>query len=371
MKIVILGGGIAGLCMGIYLHQNQTDFSINEKQTYSAVGGHAFLMHHDGFAVLQEIAGHADCVLPGRKVDTFVSRSPQGTVVTEQHLQDWQCFKRTELLDCLMEMLPAANVHNGRVFSHFIYDGPKIIAAAFMNGELEYGDIFVGADGANSAVRQQIFGDIKFQPGKVKELVGIARHPELASSLKGKFTKFQQNDKGLSFGVIPTSDTEVVWFMQYDPALGDVPEGTARSAVSYPDELRGHCMRLLKDFPAEVQSVLAVNDFTTSYVWNTRDFDLLPDFHSQNVVLIGDAAHVALPFTSSGTTNAMMDAKILSQCLGLYEEDDLAFREYYRIRAEHVEQHVKLGRELRDAFLDPLASLQIPLISNSVAKEAL
>ncbi|CAM4122923.1 2-polyprenyl-6-methoxyphenol hydroxylase [Pedobacter westerhofensis] len=364
MKIVILGGGIAGLCMGIYLHQNQIDFSINEKQTYPAVGGHAFLMHHDGFAVLQEITAHTDCVLPGRKIDTFICKDPQGIVVTEQSLDDWQCFKRTELLDGLMEMLPLANVHNGRIFSHFKYDGNKIIAAAFLNGELEYGDIFVGADGANSAVRREIFGEVKFKPGKVKELVGIVTHPGLAADLQGKFTKFQQNDKGLSFGVIPTSETELVWFMQYDPALGDVSEvARVRNSSTYPDALSTHCNTLLKDFPVEVQALLAVNDFTTTYVWNTQDFDLLPDFHYQNVVLIGDAAHVALPFTSSGTTNAVKDAKILLQCLQSYDRYQLAFREYYCIRAEHVEQHIRLGRVLRDAFLDPLAKLQVPLIS--------
>lgn len=367
MKVVILGGGIAGLCMGIYLHQNQIGFSISEKQIYSAVGGHAFLMHHDGLVVLQEIANHTEHVLPGRKVDTFICKDPDGVLVAEHHLNDWQCFKRTELLDCLTNMLPADNIHSGRVFSHFIYDGDRAVAAVFLNGEIEYGDIFVGADGANSAVRREIFGEVKFEPGKVKELVGIAEHPELASALKGKFTKFQQNDKGLSFGVIPTSDRELVWFMQYDPVLGDVSQGAAaRASNGYPEELRVQCERLLNDFPEEVQSVLAVNDFTTSYVWNTRDFDLLPDFHQQNIVLIGDAAHVALPFTSSGTTNAMMDAKILSQCLLLYNEDDLAFREYYRIRAVEVEQHVKLGRELRDAFLDPLATLQVPLICEAL-----
>jgi FAD-dependent urate hydroxylase len=367
MKIVILGGGIAGLCMGIYLHQNHIDFSISEKQIFSAVGGHAFLMHHDGITVLEEIARGTKCVLPGRKVDTFVCKDAQGNLLVEQHLYDWQCFKRTELLDCLMGMLPGSYLHNNRIFSHFLYKEDKIVAAVFLNGELEYGDIFIGADGAHSAVRREIFGEVKFKPGKVKELVGIAQHPELAAALQGKFTKFQESNKGLSFGLIPTSATELVWFMQYDPALGDVPEGAAaRADAAYPAQLSEQCNKLLKDFPAEVRSVLAVNDFNTSYVWDTKDFDLIPDFHYRNVVLIGDAAHLALPFTSAGTTNAMMDAKILAQCLRLYDEDDIAFREYYRIRAEHIGQHVKLGRELRDAFLDPMAALHIPLMNNRI-----
>jgi 2-polyprenyl-6-methoxyphenol hydroxylase-like FAD-dependent oxidoreductase len=69
---------------------------------------------------------------------------------------------------------------------------------------------------------------------------------------------------------------------------------------------------MLTDFPDEVRDVLDANDFSTSYIWKTRDFDTLPTFHKENVVLIGDAAH-PVPFTSAGTTNALLDAKTLTK----------------------------------------------------------
>jgi len=367
MKVVILGGGIAGLCMGIYLHQNNIEVTVNERKIHAAVGGHAFLMHHDGIAVLKELIGDRACEIPGKLIDNFIFKNPDGSIIAEQYLEDWHCFKRTGLLDCLIGLLPPAQMIDNHVFSHFIYDGDKIVAAAFLNGDLEYGDIFIGADGANSAVRKEIIGEVDFLPGKVREVVGIAHHPEFASLFQGKFTKFQHSSKGLSFGLIPTSETDVVWFMQYDPLDGDVPEGVEnRGTPVYYEQLRQLCLNNLNDFPAEVKTVLAVNDFSTSYIWNTRDFDLLPQFHHQNVVLIGDAAHVALPFTSAGTTNAMVDAKVLTACLLAYPEIDLAFSAYYRTRAATIGQHVKLGRELRDAFLHPAAIFALPLIGEQV-----
>lgn len=369
MKVVILGGGIAGLCMGIYLHQNNFEVSVNERNVHAAAGGHAFLMHHDGIMVLKELIADRLCEIPGCVVDTFIYKDPSGEIISEQYLEDWHCFKRTGLLACLRSLLPAEKLIDNRLFSHFIYKQDQIVAAAFVNGDVEYGDLFIGADGANSVVRQQVFGAVNFEPGRVKELVGIALHPEIASTLKQTFTKFQHKDKGLSFGLIPTSDTEVVWFMQYDPTTGDVPEGTEqRAAAGYPQLLSELCMNNLRDFPPVVKAVLAVNDFSTSYIWNTRDFDVLPDFHHNNVVLIGDAAHVALPFTSAGTTNAMLDAKVLMECLLAYPGSELAFREYHRIRAISLTQHVKLGRELRDDFLNPKAAFSLPLIA-AQAKE--
>ena len=369
MKVVIIGGGIAGLCMGIYLHQNNIEVTVSERTVHAAVGGHAFLMHHDGVNVLKELISSQVFDIPGKLIDTFIFKDPDGEVISEQYLADWHCFKRTGLLDCLSALLPATCLIDGRVFSHFVYEEGKIVAAAFVNGDLEYGDIFIGADGANSVVRNEVLGAVDFIPGRVKEVVGIARHPELAALLQGKFTKFQHGSKGLSFGLIPTSETEVVWFMQYDPAAGDVPQGAEnRDTAVYHERLRQLCENNLKEFPAEVKAVLAVNDFSTSYIWNTRDFDLLSDFHHQNVVLIGDAAHVALPFTSAGTTNAMVDAKVLMECLLAYPESDLAFREYYRIRSATISSHVKLGRELRDAFLNPAAIFTLPLIGDQVTE---
>ena len=142
----------------------------------------------------------------------------------------------------------------------------------------------------------------------MKEVVGISQQAERPKLLTGIFTKFQKQEAGLAFGMIPTSARELVWYMQYDPQLADYTATT-------PEALSAFCEQQLRAFPPVVQEVLKANDFHKTYVWNTKDFDLLPAFHAANVVLIGDAAHLALPFTSAGTTNAMLDAQLLAKLL--------------------------------------------------------
>ncbi|WP_432713483.1 FAD-dependent oxidoreductase, partial [Pedobacter sp.] len=101
------------------------------------------------------------------------------------------------------------------------------------------------------------------------------------------------------------------------------------------------------------------------------DFDLLPRFHHQNVAVIGDAAHLALPFTSAGTTNAMVDAKTLADMLLMVQQDNLpladAFEGFYAERSLEVAQHLAFGRNLRDVFLNPAAyegkTQEVPLIA--------
>src|SRR6202007_2636389 len=120
-------------------------------------------------------------------------------------------------------------------------------------------------------------------------------------------------------------------------SMGDVAEND-------PMALGAFCRTMLADFPPEVRAVLQGNDFSKTYIWHTKDFDLLPAFHKENVVLIGDAAHLTLPFTSAGTTNAMVDAKVLAGCIDQWTCGEEAFHAYYRLRSGIIDEHIRLGR---------------------------
>lgn len=346
MKVVIIGGGIAGLALGIFLDKKNIEVVVNERLENTPVRGHAFLMHHDGLLKLKELNPENKTPLPGKIVNAFILKRPSGTEIKNLKLNSWKCVKRCDLIHFLKGLFPKEQLKEGRNFSHFIYNDNKVIAAAFTNGEIEYGDIFVGADGGNSKVRAHIFGKVNFTPVEVKEIVGISYNEKLAKSDASTFTKFQDNTKGLAFGIIPTFKNEFVWFMQFDPSVNDLSDNT-------PEELALFCNQLLKDFPPEVTELLSTNDFNTSYIWNTRDFDLLPAFHQKNVVLIGDAAHLSLPFTSAGTTNAIADAKIVADELIKHSNYENAFEQYYNLRAKEIGNHIQLGRDLKSIFLNP------------------
>lgn len=360
MKVVIIGGGIAGFTLGILLRGKNIEVVINERLVNMPERGHAFLMHADGLTALKELNTNSKPALQGKMIDAFILKRPSGKEIKHLHLDSWKCIKRRDLMRFLHDLFPKELIKQGREFSHFIYENEIIIAAAFANGEVEYGDIFVGADGGNSRVRDLILGKVNFTPVAVKEIVGVSYNEKLAQTKSGTFTKFQDNTKGLAFGMIPTSQNEYVWFMQYDPAVNDLED------IS-PEKLSLFCTQLLKDFPPEVAELLSTNDFARSYIWKTRDFDLLPKFHHKNVVLIGDAAHLSLPFTSAGTTNAIVGAKTLaSELIGIHDHEK-AFERYYHKRANEIESHIKLGRELKSIFLNPKDQkdddIPVPLIA--------
>lgn len=365
MKVVVIGGGIAGITAGALLHRRQHDVVVCEREFGIPARGNAFLMHNDGVGILNELKKIDRKIympLPGKTINKFVLKRPSGKELMNMKISPWQCIKRSEFINFLYSLVPYDIVREGRVFDRFLYDNGKAIAAVFQNGEIEYGDVFIGADGSNSRVRADILGPTNYTPVEVKEVVGISRNSRIVEQYKDTFTKFQSNVKGIAFGFIPTNDEEVVWFMQYDPAIDDVADKS-------PEALKEFCLNMTNRFPDVVREVIESDDFSNTYIWFTRDFDLLPTFHKGNVVLIGDAAHLALPFTSAGTTNAIRDAKVLLEYMDECSDLDEAFSKYYSSRITDLSTQLEMGRKLKANFLKPMqvneSDIPVPLIYQS------
>jgi 2-polyprenyl-6-methoxyphenol hydroxylase-like FAD-dependent oxidoreductase/predicted DsbA family dithiol-disulfide isomerase len=346
MKFVVIGGGIAGLAIGAFLQRKGKEVIVSEREKGAPTQGHAFLLHDDAISILRSLSLDHNRKMPGERISLFSLRRPDGSEIKCEELKTWTCMRRSDLLEYMESLLDPSAMRRGRSFSHFIRQQGSVVAAAFTNGDKEYGDVFIGCDGGKSRVRDHLFGNLPPTTVQYKEIVGVTRNESHWQRYGHTFVKFQHDQYGLSFGMIPTGTHEFVWFMQYDPCRGDVHDGDA-------DTIRKFCTQSLKGFPAEVADILAGNDFGKTYVWDTRDFDLLPAFHRENVVLLGDAAHQALPFSSTGTTNAIVGAKTLSEALGNSISMEAAFRHYYAQRAPVISEHIRMGRELRAAFLQP------------------
>jgi 2-polyprenyl-6-methoxyphenol hydroxylase-like FAD-dependent oxidoreductase len=106
------------------------------------------------------------------------------------------------------------------------YTKNNVAIAVFENGETEYGDIFIGADGSNSKVRESLFGKVNFTPVAVHEIVGISKTSHRRSR-KSCFSEIPKQNQRFMFGFIPASCNESVWFMQYDVKLASGDEGKA------------------------------------------------------------------------------------------------------------------------------------------------
>jgi 2-polyprenyl-6-methoxyphenol hydroxylase-like FAD-dependent oxidoreductase len=358
-KTVIIGGGVAGLSLAIALRRNGSDVVVCEREERSHSNGHAFLLHPEAMRIWESIVETDPYhLMPGRNIDELFLKNSDNKLVQHLPLEGWVCMKRCEAMHALAAQLPEDIIHYGCQFSHFIIHDDQVVAAAFKNGEVIYGDCFIGADGSRSAVRNALFGPTAFTPVLVKEILGTINNPTLFSRHPNHFTKYLSTDKGLAIGFIPCNDEELIWFMQFDVSLCPVELNSQEAIAAF-------CKGVLKDFPEEVREIMECKSVVANYVWNTTDFDLLPTFHRWNVLLIGDAAHVALPFTSAGVTNALLDVDCL---ISLWDEEsnlEKVFHQFYQLRSRYVKGHIETGRQIRSSFLKGAArEVRLPLIQD-------
>jgi 2-polyprenyl-6-methoxyphenol hydroxylase-like FAD-dependent oxidoreductase len=192
----------------------------------------------------------------------------------------------------------------------------------------------------------------------VKEILGTIRNKDLFDRHPHMFTKYLSRDKGLAIGFIPCNDEELIWFLQFDVTLCTID-------LSSPEAISEFCKTIVNEFPDEVRELMACESVMANYVWHTTDFEVLPCFHSRNVLLLGDAAHVALPFTSAGVTNALLDVDCFMKAISENASFESACKTVYLNRAPQVKNHVEIGRQIRSSFLQGSdQSVKLPIIQD-------
>jgi 2-polyprenyl-6-methoxyphenol hydroxylase-like FAD-dependent oxidoreductase len=89
----------------------------------------------------------------------------------------------------------------------------------------------------------------------------------------------------------------------------------------------------------------------------------VPQFYRGNLVLVGDAAHPMLPFTSRGVSSAIADAVVLERELRRHRDPGDALAAYSSRRREECAPYIGKGRELTRNFRMPLSreTAMVPL----------
>ncbi len=343
MKVVVIGGGIAGLATAIALKRNGNEVTVKEKGSYQTQSGMAFLIRSKALRNLQLLVNNNSIPLQTNRITRFELKNHFGALKNSVSLEDWILLKRNSIVDYLRTSLTDNELHENSEFSHFVYEGNRAVAAVFKNGAIEFGDLFIGADGIRSKVRNSVCAT-EFYPNEINEVVCLlsTETPQVNTHL---FTKYQASDQGLSFGFIPLSETEYVWFNQFDRQLADPVYESCHG------DLQMFCLKLLSNFPAEVRRFIEHSDFTKAHLWKNRGLRLLKHYYRENICLIGDAAHGSISLTSAGITSAISDTFNLSDSLNKYEHLEHALLEYEWKSKSEAQKTIDLADTLKKQFL--------------------
>ncbi len=347
-KVIIIGGGAAGLSLAIGLKKIGMTVKIFEKREKNHNNGLALLLLPNGFEVLKKMGLDREILKKASPLCNFVSQYSNGKQIQSKPMSNLFGVKRSDVLEILRIELSNEDIFYEHEFSHFRFDEyGNAIAVQFTNGHLEKGDFFIGADGVHSIIRKSLFPNNTISKTNVTEIVSLIKAPDLSKKLDNTFIKTICKAGARAVGVLPCSPKDIVWFFQFDETMINFDQGC--------DDIRSFLIHQLSSWTSPVKELLIRTDFSKSYLWKTHDLNSLPAYHRKNIALIGDAAHVFATFTSQGLNAALEDGYCLANLFATRTPQtpvSKIFEMYFQQRNETAENYLEYGRELKNQFLE-------------------
>ncbi|KAI2613790.1 FAD/NAD(P)-binding domain-containing protein [Hypoxylon fragiforme] len=342
-KVLIVGGGLGGLTLAQVFRKNGIPFEIFERDEHEVARaqGWSLTLHSvldglfeafpDDMPNFRESVHHLNPLDLETQVVFYFNNERIGTEGSPA-----TPLLRANRLQLRRWLSTKINVQYGRVASKVERVGDKMVVT-FRNGTTAMGDIVVGADGANSIVREHILGKpnkeiLRNVPvgsitGEVK-LSGraLARQLELAHSMAIIPVTTADAWNHLFFGLTGISPDgqsgEFFWLVSWHDPLASA---TGRVAVNaFPRHER---LEIAKKMVANLDPKFrAIVEETPAE--GIRDIGWVPmDCHLDEIplgraTLLGDAVHLMMPYKAEGGIHAMRDALHLGKLLSNLESGD-------------------------------------------------
>ncbi len=316
MKVIIVGAGISGLTLAAALAQLAPRIHVEvferDATTAKRPRGYAIGLKGDGGLEVLGRLGLRDEVLNNgaQQVTNFMITDRQGrTLLALPSGKDsaWQTYRvqRDHLQSVLADALPTTSVQYG--FQAIGYESIDMRhRVIFTGGRRIDGDVVVGCDGVNSALRFQLVGDSPHFLG-LSAITGDAVLPVDDPLLSGGYF-MSLGDRGDSFFCYRQPDG--IHFSYTSHAEPSALESTSRL------DLLQQVQAATADWHQLVRSIASAADPESIKARGYYDRDPTKQIRDGNVWLIGDAAHPMSPFQGQGANTAMLDALALAELLG-------------------------------------------------------
>jgi 2-polyprenyl-6-methoxyphenol hydroxylase-like FAD-dependent oxidoreductase len=343
-RAVIVGCGIAGPAVGMFLRRIDIETVVCERRPSAAVDEGLFLgVAPNGMNVLSELGVHRGVEAVSVPCHGFEFQNARGHLIgTIDRLHDAQRFgarlqmvRRGDLHAALTDAARArgVEVQFGRALVAIDRTATSVVAR-FADGGHERGDVLIGCDGIGSAVRQLTLPDAPAPAySGLLDFGGITSGADVSLPIGINVMVFGRR---AFFGAFKTPTGEVWWFHNSGQKRPDEVERE-------PSSLREHIRDLHGDDPAWIRHVVASTP-TIVGPFALNDILSMPRWHADRVCLIGDAAHATTPSAGQGASLALEDAIVLAQCIRDIDVPQHAFATFERSRRRRVEAIVKQSR---------------------------
>lgn len=333
-SVLVVGGGIAGMCAAIELRKRGVEVDLLEADPEWRVYGAGITISAPSLRAFQRI-GVLDAILAqgaaSEGLDLFLANgtplgSMPGSPAGGSSISASAGILRPILARILGEATRAAGTR--------VRLGTSFSTSALTDGTTKQYDLVIGADGINSKIRAALFPDAP-KPRYTGQVCWRAVVSRPASLQRAAMYMGRQ----IKAGLVPVSKDEMyLFFLETREAPDHIDAG------QWPELLR----KALAEFTGPVADIRESLSPESRIVYRPLYAVMLAQpWYREQVVLIGDAAHATTPHLASGAGLAVEDAIVLAEEIEQAPSCEEALHRFTARRYERcrmvVENSVRLG----------------------------
>jgi salicylate hydroxylase len=350
LRVAVVGGGIGGLVLALALRERGIGCEVYEQADELREIGAAVALSANGTRELRRLGlgdrVEAVSVVPSalviRRWDTgaIIADHPIGRDGTYEATfgAPYYGVHRVALLQALADRLAGEGLSLGRRCVG-VEERPSGVELHFADGPNAAADLVVGADGVHSVIRPNVVGEIRGRySGTVgyRGLVAVEKMPSLPDPTPLQF--WAGPGRHLLHYAIDGGRT--VNFL----AVVRVPEWTSQEWMEHCPV--GDALDAFAGWHPAVTEMVGATEVGAR--WALHDLAPLTRWHTDRVVLTGDAAHAMVPHQGQGANQTIEDAIALADCLADAPDLRSALRRYAERRQERTAKVQRWSRRAAD-----------------------
>ncbi|KAG0062482.1 hypothetical protein BGZ89_010620 [Linnemannia elongata] len=384
-KVLIVGAGLGGLTLGAILEKSDIPYEIFERAAKVKPLGSCVSLNattaplmrqlgiYDEFVAMSKIIPSIQVGNENREVEFAMTAYFEEA--TERFGAESRIVPRPALYDLFLKQVPKERLHMSKKVLTTKQGGNGIIIRCSDGTEYE-GDILVGADGAHSAVRQNLYAELKSQnkllpsddaalPFNTICLVGQTRpltteEFPLLEKEECQFVRIVGNDKPFAWSTFTTMQGRICYsVVQFLNEESSKLHDSFRNSEWGPEAAGVMCDEV-RHFPVisggdKITTLGDLIDLTPKeYISKVMlEEKVFKTWYGGRTVLMGDACHKLSPAGGAGAGNALQDAVVLANYIHalplhpVVEEIEAAFEAYKTDRIEWCEKAYATSKMLQ------------------------
>ena len=346
-KVIVAGGGIAGLCTALALHKMGFQVEVYEKAPVLQAAGAGIIMAANARKVFQWLGIDEEVVAVGMPLErlditdgALVPFRKQSLGLAQANPQDRLIgIHRAKLQAIFLSHVPEGMLRTGAAYvSHTVDE--RGVTVNLSDGGIAHGDLLLGADGIHSKVRAALFPQSELRYSGQTSWRGVVEH----GLERGNAYAMEAWASSGRFGLVPIGERLTYWY-----AVEKRPAG----GLQHKDE-RPYLLKVFQDFAPEVRTIIqstAPEAILHTDIWDLKRLD---SWHQGPVCLIGDAAHATTPNLGQGGAQGIEDAWYMANLLKRATDPAAAFAQFEARRRKKVDSIVNVSWRMGQLAHSPI-----------------